>query len=320
MKKSFFSLISLALAIGLGVPVQATTPLYNNMVIYQYNANGDLVPITLQTGPNQNGYVLGIGTNGNGQLLANPNVTAATTSVMGGVIVPASGRLTVDVDGNIGVPIATTSVLGVVKPDGTILTIAGNGALTAAKASSSAFGVAEVDNVTLGSTAGVIAMTGNNIPLVTAGSGSGISTVYAGKLGRQILKITITHTALSAGAKTADATIATIAAKTRIVGIIMDSTIDFAGGGESAATMSVGVTAGGTGLLLAADVFTAPATYGLADADLGASMTRAAAIQGGFLPSWTGSTTISCRLTTTTNNTSALTTGSATFYLITESM
>ena len=42
---------------------------------------------------------------------------AATTTTLGGVIVPTAGNLAVDGSGNISVPTATSSVLGVVKPD-----------------------------------------------------------------------------------------------------------------------------------------------------------------------------------------------------------
>jgi hypothetical protein len=51
------------------------------------------------------------------------DLPVATTSVLGGVIVPTSGNLTVDGSGNISVPTASTSTLGVVKVDGTSITI-----------------------------------------------------------------------------------------------------------------------------------------------------------------------------------------------------
>ncbi len=43
-----------------------------------------------------------------------------------------------------------------------------------------------------------------------------------------------------------------------------------------------------------------------------------AAIQGGYIPNWTGTQIINARLTTTTNNTSGLTAGSVTFYIVTD--
>ena len=84
--------------------------------------------------------------------------------------------------------------------------------------------------------------------------------------------------------------------------------------------MQVGKTVGGTEYIIAHDVFTAAVTKGLADADLGTSINRANAVQGGDLPSWSATTNISVRLTTVTANTNALTAGSTTYYLVTELM
>jgi len=59
-------------------------------------------------------------------------------------------------------------------------------------------------------------------------------------------------------------------------------------------------------------------TSGLADADMGTSMTRAAAIQGGYMPSWTGTTAIYATLVIVNDILSNLTAGSTTFYIETE--
>lgn len=157
-------------------------------------------------------------------------------------------------------------------------------------------------------------------PVLTPGSGTGLTVVNSGEVRRQTYKVTVTNAAFSAAAKTADVTLATLTAKSRLVGIVMDVTSTFSGGGETVASMKVGSSAGAADILAASDVFTAAARFGLLDADLGTAMVRSAAIQGGFLPSWTTTTIISARLTTTTNNTSGLTQGSATFYLTVEVM
>jgi hypothetical protein len=153
--------------------------------------------------------------------------------------------------------------------------------------------------------------------LTSAGTTAGIVVNYSQALRRSILKVTVPYSAFSAAAKTADVVIATIQPKAKIVGIVEDATVAFTGGGETAATLMLGVTTGGNTLLVANSVFTT-ATWGLADADAGTAFTRAAQIQGGYIPSWTTSTNISARLTTTTNNTSGLTAGSVTYYIITE--
>ena len=59
-------------------------------------------------------------------------------------------------------------------------------------------------------------------------------------------------------------------------------------------------------------------TRGLADADMGTELTRAAAIQGAAVVTWGGTTTVTARLTTVGANTDALTAGSITWYLICE--
>ena len=61
-------------------------------------------------------------------------LTPATTSVLGGVIVPVSSNVEVDVAGNISVPIATSSTLGVVKV-GSGLSVDGSGVLSFSSAS-----------------------------------------------------------------------------------------------------------------------------------------------------------------------------------------
>lgn len=155
---------------------------------------------------------------------------------------------------------------------------------------------------------------------ITAGSGTGLTVNRLGSLQRQVYKVTLTYAGLSAGAKTADHVIATLPAKTRLVGIIADTITPYTGGGESAATLIVGKTTGGNEYIVSHNVFAGATTKGLADADLGTALARATAIQGGDLPSWTTTTAVSVRLTTTTNNTSGLTAGSTTYYLTTEVM
>lgn len=155
---------------------------------------------------------------------------------------------------------------------------------------------------------------------VTAGSGSGVTVNFIGHEDRTTYKVTVTNVAFSAAAKTADVTIATLPAKMKLVAIYADVTATFSGGGESAATMTCGSSAGGNNFLVSFDVFTGAITRGLADANLGTGINRASAIQGGFIGSWTTTTPVSVRLTTTTNNTSALTQGTAVFYLVTEAL
>src|ERR1041384_1001317 len=155
---------------------------------------------------------------------------------------------------------------------------------------------------------------------ITAGSGTGVTVNQPGSVQRVVYKVTAPSPAWSAAATTADKVIATLPAKCRLVSIIADTTTKYIGGAVTACTLKVGKTTGGAEYVASHDVFTAAVTKGLADADLGTSMTRATAIQGGDLPSWTTTTSESVRITTTTANTNALTQGSTTYYLVTEMM
>lgn len=151
---------------------------------------------------------------------------------------------------------------------------------------------------------------------ITPGSGTGLAVLETGAVRQLTYKVTVDYTALSAAAVTADKTIATLPAKTILKGVICDTTTEYLGGAVSACTLKVGTAAGGAEIIAVHDVFTAAVTKGLADADMGTGMTRAAAIQGGLLSSWTATTIVSVRITTTTANTNALTQGSTTYYLV----
>jgi hypothetical protein len=153
---------------------------------------------------------------------------------------------------------------------------------------------------------------------ITAGTGTGLTVNVLGNLNRQVYKVTVTYAGFSAAALTADHTIATLPAKTKIVGFYADTTTPFTGGGVTAASLTVGKSAGGVEYIATHDVLSAAITRGLADADMGTELTRAAAIQGGAIVNWIGTTTVSARLTTVTANTNALTAGSVTFYIVTE--
>ena len=155
-------------------------------------------------------------------------------------------------------------------------------------------------------------------PGITQASGTGITPITNGFIGRSIYKVTVTFAALAAAALTADAVVGAIPAKTRLVGIVLDCTTVFSGGTIATATMSIGKTVGGVEWMAAVNVFAAPATFGNADVDLGTAMVRAAAVQGGDLPSWSAATNVNVRLTTTVGNTNAATQGSATIYLVCE--
>ena len=157
-------------------------------------------------------------------------------------------------------------------------------------------------------------------PTIVGGKGIGLTVNETGQVARAIYKVTALHAAFAAAATTADQILATLPARTQLQRIYVDVTATFGGGGATAATMTCGKSAGGHEYLTAFDVFTAPITRGLTDSDLGPSINRANAVQGGDLPSWSGATAVQCRLTTRSAPTSALTRGALTLYLVTEAV
>jgi hypothetical protein len=146
----------------------------------------------------------------------------------------------------------------------------------------------------------------------TAGSGTGISTIKTGLVRTFVSKITVARTALTAAATTQDITLWTIPAKTRMWRLIADVTAAFddAAGPISAVTLTCGKTAGGNEYLLSKSVF-ATTQMGTVTGEVGASL----ATYFGDIPSWSATTAVQCRWTSTGGNLSTLTTGSATFYL-----
>lgn len=153
-------------------------------------------------------------------------------------------------------------------------------------------------------------------PAITnPGAGTGYTVNDSGSVRRLTFKCTTTFAAFAAAATTGDKTIATLPAKARIVAVYADTTTKYIGGAVATCTLRLGISAGGVEVVASHDVFTAAVTKGLADADMGTNMTRAAAIQGGYMPSFTGTTTLVARITTTGANTNALTQGSTTWYI-----
>ncbi len=143
--------------------------------------------------------------------------------------------------------------------------------------------------------------------------------VSEGHINRQLYVRTYAAADFTDADTTKGIVIATLPAKTKIVGIYADTTAAYTGGTVNACTLEVGITAEGAAEILApGNVFAAAILMGDADAEMGTGLTRAAAIQGGYMPSWTGTTAIYATLDSTAGNLNALTTGSTTFYIETE--
>lgn len=160
---------------------------------------------------------------------------------------------------------------------------------------------------------------------ITPGAGTGITVSTIGNVATQVYKVTVASTNFIAAAVTADVTIATLPAKTKLVEIYADLTQTFACASvctTATLSMTCGSAAGTNDILLTFDMDAATTQRGLADADLGTALTRATAVQGGKIFSWSGTTPVFCRLTSGTGNIGTgaatnLSQGSITYYLTT---
>ena len=176
--------------------------------------------------------------------------------------------------------------------------------------------------------AAVSATTGATSPAITAGSGTGVTVNEASAVRRVVYKVTVASTQFVTAGLTHDVTIATLPAKTRLVGVYADLTTTFACTATcttATLSMTVGTAAGGTQVLASFDADSAAAVFGDADGELGASVNAAARVQDAYIASWSAAQAISARLTSGTGNlgdgsVTNLSQGSVTFYLITESM
>lgn len=149
-------------------------------------------------------------------------------------------------------------------------------------------------------------------PVVNANTGVNVTR---GTFGRTISKATFAKAAFTAAALTQDFTIWTTAAKTQITQVWVRVTQTFTGTAWATAVVRVGKTIGGQEYILDGTVFAGTPTYGDADAELGASINRAAAVQGG---DYINGSNVTLRLTTTGGNVSAITAGALEVYIETQ--
>lgn len=152
---------------------------------------------------------------------------------------------------------------------------------------------------------------------ITAGSGTGLTVDEAGALRSSIYKVTLDYTGLSAAALTATHTIATLPAKTKIVGMIADTTTQYAGTGVTDADIVVGIDSGDLdAFLLTHDVDTATIIVGDEEEDMGALIDDATSnsMAHAYI-NWAGTTVISVQITTVGANTDQLTAGITTYYI-----
>lgn len=165
-------------------------------------------------------------------------------------------------------------------------------------------------------------------PAITVGSGTGITVNTATEVREVVYKVTIAHTNYVAAAVTADATIGTLPAKTLVTGVMADLTQAFACAVTCTSTtlsFILGRGAGGAQFLASFDADAAAGQFGDADAELGTTMARAAAIQAGSPEAWASTQAVVLRLTSGTGNIGTgaatnLSQGSVTIYLTTKTL
>jgi hypothetical protein len=146
---------------------------------------------------------------------------------------------------------------------------------------------------------------------------TGRDVYYNGDVRRGYYKVAVSDAGWTKpAATTEDLTILTLPAKARVTSVIADTLYSYYIDGASTVNLRVGVTTGGQEWILDHDVSTSAVTKGLADADLGTSINRANAVQGGHIPNWTTTTAVKARLTSSSANLTGLVAGQ-TFYYIT---
>lgn len=156
----------------------------------------------------------------------------------------------------------------------------------------------------------------------TVGRDIFVREVASGALMRTVYKVLIPKEAWRAGASTQEIRIGSTPARSRIVGCFCHTTVKF-DGPMGSVELKIGSATGGDQLILAHDVTTAVFKGG-ADADLGAGLARATAVQGGT-GSWNDGNDIYAILTAgsgTLGNgaTTNLTSGEVYVYVVMEVM
>jgi uncharacterized protein YjbI with pentapeptide repeats len=148
----------------------------------------------------------------------------------------------------------------------------------------------------------------------------GVTTMSIGSVGRQTARVQLSTSAFITAGTTSYVYVITTPPKARIVGVVADTTVPYSGL-SGTITLGVGSIGAQRDLLLDHDVKTAAVTKGLADADLGTSLARATAVEGGVLY-WPG-TQVFVALVSGTGNigngtVSNLTAGQTDLYVTTE--
>ncbi len=161
--------------------------------------------------------------------------------------------------------------------------------------------------------------------------GSGVSSSDLGSVRRLVSKYSVTSLVcvapFQAASTTADCVIATLPVKTRLVAIYADTLTGWTCSGTCTGTktMGVGKSAGGVEYLKTGLDVAATGQWGIADADMGSEMTRAAKIQDSALVNWAATIPVTVRFTSGTGNWGSggatyVNAGATTFYLVTESL
>jgi hypothetical protein len=170
---------------------------------------------------------------------------------------------------------------------------------------------------------GVPAEMGSLTPLaVSPALSPGITAESLGELRRVVAKFQIDYTAWTAAARNQQV-FWTFPPKTRVCGIIADTTEAYAGISGPIELMA-GTTLNDESYLKIHVVSSGAVTKGLIDADLGNRLIRANAVQGGDMQSWTSYNFVAVTLSASANlgdgTATHLSAGSTTVYIVIESM
>jgi hypothetical protein len=147
------------------------------------------------------------------------------------------------------------------------------------------------------------------VPLNNPAIGTGITTDQNGRVRHAVHKRTFAHIAFLTAGTSKTITFDQLPAKTRVLSVIAETVVPFEGPGITAVTAQVGTEDDADGYILAHGVLASGVVKGLLDEDLGTFITRANAVQGGHIPSWTAAKELRVQLDSTSANLDQLTQG-----------
>lgn len=154
-------------------------------------------------------------------------------------------------------------------------------------------------------------MLSNSGVIGTPTTGTGITVNSQGYLRSMVNKVTYTEAVLTAAATTQDFTIWTLPTRSRVIRLVVESTVGFTGGAISNMQIRCGSAAGGTNYLVDNQIFSAN-VGGNGVAEIGSDLIPTTWAD---FTSFAGTGIVSCRFTSTSDNVVNATAGSVSIWV-----